>query len=51
MNELNRETELKPLFNQMLRVFLALIIASSMLLGGCSYIPWVKNDDDDLAFE
>ena len=51
MSELNRETELIPLFNQILRVFLTLIIASSMLLGGCSYIPWVGNDDDDLAFE
>jgi len=51
MSELNRETELMPLFNQMLRVFLTLIIAGSMLLGGCSYIPWVGNDDDDLAFE
>jgi len=51
MSELNIETELKPLFNQMLRVFLTLIIASSMFLGGCSYIPWVGNDDDDLAFE
>ena len=51
MSELNRETELMPLFNQMLRVFLTLIIAGSMLLGGCSYIPWAGNDDDDLAFE
>ena len=22
-----------------------------MIFGGCSYIPWVGNDDDDLAFE
>ena len=51
MSELNRETEFMPLFNGMLRVFLTLIIAGSMLLGGCSYIPWAGNDDDDLAFE
>ena len=51
MSELNRETELMPLFNRMMRLFLTLIVASSMLLGGCSYIPWVGNDDDDLAFE
>jgi len=51
MSELNRETEFMPLFNRMLRVFLTLIIAGSMLLGGCSYIPWAGNDDDDLAFE
>ena len=51
MSELNRETEFMPLFNRMIRVFLTLIIAGSMFLGGCSYIPWVGNDDDDLAFE
>ena len=49
MSEINRETEFMPLLNRMLRVFLTLIIAGSMLLGGCSYIPWVENDDD-LAF-
>ena len=51
MSEINRETEFMPLLNRMLRVFLTLIIAGSMLLGGCSYIPWAGNDDDDLAFE
>ena len=51
MSEINRETDFMPLLNQMLRVFLTLIIAGSMFLGGCSYIPWVGNDDDDLAFE
>ncbi len=50
MSELNRETKLMPHFNRMLQVFLTLIIAGSMLLGGCSYIPWVENEDD-LAFE
>jgi len=51
MSEINRETEFMPLLNRMLRVFLTLIIAGSTLLGGCSYIPWVGNDDDELAFE
>ena len=51
MSEINRETEMMPLFSQTLRLFLTLIIAGSVFLGGCSYIPWVGNDDDDLAFE
>ena len=51
MSEINKETEFMPLLNRMLRVFLTLMIAGSMLLGGCSYIPWAGNDDDDLAFE
>ncbi|HIO23851.1 MAG TPA: tetratricopeptide repeat protein [Nitrospinaceae bacterium] len=51
MSEINRETEFMPLLNRMLRVFLTLMIAGSILLGGCSYIPWAGNDDDDLAFE
>ena len=51
MSELNRETEFMHLFNRMMRVFLTLIIAGSMFLGGCSYIPWVENDNDDIAFE
>ncbi len=34
------------------RFFLALIIFVSLVFGGCSYIPWMDNDDmDDLAFE
>jgi len=34
------------------RFFLALIIFGSLVLSGCSYIPWISNDnDDDLAFE
>ena len=34
------------------RFFLALIIFGSLALSGCSYIPWISNDnDDDLAFE
>ena len=40
-----------PILNPILRIFMVLIVAGSMLLGGCSYIPWTSNDDDDLAFE
>jgi len=51
MSEINRETDFMPLLNQMLRVFLTLMIAGSILLSGCSYIPWVGNDDDELALK
>ena len=51
MSELYKETNFMHLLNRMLRLFLTLIIAGSIFLGGCSYIPWVENDDDDLAFE
>jgi TolA-binding protein len=51
MNEINRKTKFMSLLNPALRIFMILVVAGSMLLGGCSYIPWVSNDDDDLAFE
>lgn len=51
MSELYKETNFIPLLNRMLRLFLTLIITGSIFLGGCSYIPWVENDDDDLTFE
>ena len=51
MSELNRATEFMSIFNGTLRRLLILIIVGSMFLGGCSYIPWVENDEDDLAFE
>jgi TolA-binding protein len=51
MNEINRETKFMSLLNPIVRIFMVLIVAVSMLLGGCSYVPWVSNDDDDLAFE
>ncbi|SVC22279.1 uncharacterized protein METZ01_LOCUS275133, partial [marine metagenome] len=50
MNEINKKSKFVP-FYQMLRIFLALIISGSVVMGGCSYIPWMGNDDDDLAFE
>ena len=51
MSELNRATELMPIFKGTLRLLLISIIVGSIFLGGCSYIPWVGNDEDDLAFE
>ncbi len=51
MSELYRETKLMPPFKRTLRFLLVSIVAGSMILTGCSYIPWVGNDDDDLAFE
>ena len=51
MSELNRATELMPIFKGTLRLLLISITVGSIFLGGCSYIPWVENDEDDLAFE
>ena len=51
MSELNRATELMSIFKGTLRLLLISIIVGSIFLGGCSYIPWVGNDEDDLAFE
>ena len=33
------------------RLFLIILIAGPMVLGGCSYIPWIGDSEDDLAFE
>ena len=33
------------------RIFLAIIFAGSLAFGGCSYIPWIGDSEDDLAFE
>jgi len=51
MSALNRATELMPIFKGTLRLLLISITVGSIFLGGCSYIPWVGNDEDDLAFE
>jgi len=51
MSELNRATELMRIFKGTLRLLLISITVGSIFLGGCSYIPWVGNDEDDLAFE
>ncbi len=40
------------LINPIFRLFLVLMMSGSMVLGGCSYIPWIgDSDEDDLAFE
>ena len=40
------------LINPISRLILVLMISSSMVLSGCSYIPWIGGDnEDDLAFE
>ena len=39
------------LINPISRLFLVLMISGSMVLSGCSYIPWIGDDEDDLAFE
>jgi TolA-binding protein len=51
MSELYRETELMSPFERTLRFFLIFMFAVSMAIGGCSYIPWIDDDDDNLAFE
>ena len=33
------------------RFFLFIMIAGPMVFGGCSYIPWIGDNEDDLAFE
>ena len=34
-----------------LRLFLIFLLATPLILNGCSYIPWVGDDEEDLAFE
>jgi TolA-binding protein len=51
MSELYRETELMSFFKKNLRFLIISIIAGTIFLSGCSYIPWVDNEEDDLAFE
>jgi len=33
------------------RLILALVLLFSLFFNGCSYLPWMSEDDDDLAFE
>ena len=33
------------------RLFLIFLVAVPLVLNGCSYIPWIGDDEDDLAFE
>jgi TolA-binding protein len=34
-----------------LRLFLIFLLTTPLILNGCSYIPWIGDDEDDLAFE
>jgi len=40
-----------PPANIFTRLILVLVLFLSLILNGCSYLPWVSEDDDDLAFE
>jgi len=40
-----------PLIGPIQPIFLAIIFAGSLAFGGCSYIPWIGDSEDDLAFE
>ena len=33
------------------RLSLVLLLSFPLILGGCSYLPWAEEDEDDLAFE
>ena len=33
------------------RLFLILLLTTPLILNGCSYIPWIGDDEEDLAFE
>ncbi len=34
-----------------LRLFLIILLTTPLILHGCSYIPWIGDDEEDLAFE
>jgi len=40
-----------PLISQIRHLFLVTMIVGSMVLVGCSYIPWIGDNEEDLAFE
>jgi TolA-binding protein len=40
-----------PPANIFTRLILVLVITFSLISTGCSYLPWMVEDDDDLAFE
>ena len=37
--------------NYFFRLFGVFILVTPLILGGCSYLPWVGDDEEDLAFE
>jgi TolA-binding protein len=40
-----------PFENILMRFILVLVLFFSVTLSGCSYLPWVSENEDDLAFE
>ena len=40
-----------PPANIFTRLILIVVLFFSLLFNGCSYLPWMSEDDDDLAFE
>ncbi|NIQ01776.1 MAG: hypothetical protein GWM98_28535, partial [Nitrospinaceae bacterium] len=40
-----------PLFKKFQNIFIIAMVTSLLLFSGCSYIPWIGEDEDDLAFE
>jgi len=52
MTQFNKDSNFMSTSFFLPRFFLALIIFGSLVFGGCSYIPWMDNNDmDDLSFE
>lgn len=37
--------------NHLFRLFGIFLVVTPLFLGGCSYLPWVGEDEEDLAFE
>jgi TolA-binding protein len=40
-----------PMVTLLARLSLVLLLSFPLILGGCSYLPWAEEDEDDLAFE
>ena len=40
-----------PRVTLLARLSLVLLLSFPLILGGCSYLPWAEEDEDDLAFE
>ena len=40
-----------PLNNTFMRLALVLVLFFSLIFTSCSYLPWVGEEEDDLAFE
>jgi TolA-binding protein len=40
-----------PLVTLLARLSLVLLLSFPLIFGGCSYLPWAEEDEDDLAFE